>query len=271
MRSRAYEYARQWEVVIDDELQTPASFLGFGRRDRLRVVLKVSPEASGHILAAFGGRGIVRVYEQSGDAVLLERLEPGTPLSEIVRSGRDDEATDILAQVIRQLSPDTSAEAEAPAVEQWADALEHYLTGHDRQVPRALVTHAQRIYSELCASQHEPRLLHGDLHHDNILFDTRRGWLAIDPKGVVGELEYEIGAALRNPHDQPHVFTSPDVIIKRVTRITSALQLNPARVLAWAFSQAVLSVVWSVEDGEPVSDDDPRLLLASTLQAMLGM
>ena len=62
------------------------------------------------------------------------------------------------------------------------------------------VERAQRLYVGLCASQTSTRLLHGDLHHYNILRDGDRGWVAIDPKGVVGEVEYEIGAALRNPY-----------------------------------------------------------------------
>jgi streptomycin 6-kinase len=40
-----------------------------------------------------------------------------------------------------------------------------------------------------------------DLHHYNVLSDSGRGWLAIDPKGLVGEVEYEVGAAIRNPID----------------------------------------------------------------------
>ena len=55
------------------------------------------------------------------------------------------------------------------------------------------------MFAELCASQRGVRLLHGDLQHYNVLFDRRRGWVSIDPKGVLGEPEYEIGAALRNP------------------------------------------------------------------------
>jgi len=55
------------------------------------------------------------------------------------------------------------------------------------------------VYFRLCKPPIQDRLLHGDLHHDNVLFDSRRGGLAIDPKGVIGELKYEIGAALETP------------------------------------------------------------------------
>src|SRR5207244_1723119 len=74
----------------------------------------------------------------------------------------------------------------------------------------------RRVYSDLCGSQRHRQLLHGDLHHYNVLFDARRGWLAIDPKGVVGELEYEVGAALRNPYEAPELFLEPSTIERRV-------------------------------------------------------
>ena len=72
-------------------------------------------------------------------------------------------------------------------------------------------------------------LLHGDLQHYNVLFDNQRGWTAIDPKGVVGELEYELGALLRNPIELPDVFTNPERIKHRLEILTTALQLDYSR------------------------------------------
>src|SRR5437588_2607793 len=96
----------------------------------------------------------------------------------------------------------------------------------------------------LYASQKEPRLLHGDLQHYNVLFDSKRGWLAIDPKGVVGEVEYEIGAILRNPIERPEMFTQRVTIERRIKQLTGKLNLDFERVLAWGFAQAVLSAIW---------------------------
>ena len=125
------------------------------------------------------------------------------------------------------------------------------------------------MYFHLCATQSRPRLLHGDLHHSNVLLDSGRGWLAIDPKGVVGELEYEVGAALRNPYERPDVFTKPAAIARRVERFERELHLNAGRMLAWAFAQAVLAAVWEVEDGCAVRPDNAWLALASNIRPML--
>ena len=102
----------------------------------------------------------------------------------------------------------------------------------------------------------------------SMLFDHRRGWTAIDPKGVVGELEYEIGALLRNPIEQPDFFTTRATIERRLEILTSTLPLNSSRTLQWSFAQAVLSAIWDVEDGYNVAPNHPALLLANTLQAL---
>jgi streptomycin 6-kinase len=92
-------------------------------------------------------------------------------------------------------------------------------------------------------------LLHGDLHHGNILAGTRQEWLAIDPQGVVGETAYEVGAFLRNPIE---VLTDrPDLIplmSRRVSLVAETMQLDRARVAGWGMAQAVLAGIWSYED-----------------------
>jgi len=125
------------------------------------------------------------------------------------------------------------------------------------------------MYVDLSGSQRSRRLHHGDLQHYNVLFDTDRGWLAIDPKGVVGELEYEIGAVLRNPDERPDMFLSPSVIERRVKQFTNRLNLNYERTFRWAFAQAVLSAIWGIEDGFSVDATNSSLRLAEAIRPML--
>jgi streptomycin 6-kinase len=112
-------------------------------------------------------------------------------------------------------------------------------------------------------------LLHGDLHHYNVLRDSQRGWLAIDPKGVIGEIEYELGAGLRNPCERPEVFTRPAVIERRVKQFAGKLPINQHRALAWAFSEAVLAAIWCVEDGSGARGTSPEIELAQAILPML--
>jgi streptomycin 6-kinase len=104
-----------------------------------------------------------------------------------------------------------------------------------------------------------------------VIFDDRRGWLAIDPKGVVGEIEYEIGAALRNPVDRPDLWASREILQRRIQIFEQALHLDTVRAVRWAFSQAVLSAIWSWEDGEPVDNANSPLLIAREIRASANL
>ena len=217
---------------------------------------------------AFDGHGVVRVLDRFDGAVLLERLQPGDSLVSMAVNGDDEQATGILADVVGRMSSRAPTRL-APTVQAWARGFEGYAAGNDAQIPKPLVDAAQHVYAQLCASQTTPRLLHGDLHHYNVLLDTERGWLAIDPKGVVGELEYELGAALRNPYEWPELFTAPARIERRVDRFERKLHLDAGRILAWAFAQAVLAAIWAVEDGSVVGPDNAWISLANNTRPML--
>ncbi len=270
---RTQDRARKWCVDVEHTFETESSVVAFGSRDNQPVVLKVLKQPgdewrSGEILEAFDGHGVVRVYEYSEGAVLLERLSPGNSLASMALSGRDEEATDILADVIERMSAREPPTACA-TVQDWAKGFERYSATADDQIPRPLVAEGRRRYSELCASQSRPRLLHGDLHHDNVLFDSGRGWLAIDPKGVIGETEYEIGAVLRNPIEKPDLLASPRTVERRLEHFARRLNLDFKRALAWGFAQAVLSAIWSVEDGFGVDASHPFMRLAHVIRPML--
>ena len=254
LRERIVFCARAWGVAIERTVATQTSVLVYGKRAAVPVVLKVVKREGdewrcGEVAAKFGGRGVVQVHEQMAGAALLERLDPGEPLAALTLAGRDDEATDILAMMLGRMAP-LDAPDWCPTVERWGEGFARYAASGDRAVPRALVEPAQRIYADLAATQREPALLHGDLHHYNVLSDRARGWCAIDPKGVVGELEYELGAALRNPFDRPELFATLDIVERRLDQFGLVLGVDVGRARGWCFAQAVLSAIWSVEEGD---------------------
>src|SRR5262245_28817880 len=270
---RVEERVRTWRVAVEHRTETESSVLLFGRRDDRPVVLKIVKHGgdewtSGAVLEAFDGNGVVRVLDHAGGALLLERLSPGTSLTSLVVSGADHRATGILTDVMRRMSP-RPPPTEATTVEDWGKGFARHAARRDSSIPQPLLEEAERLYFSLCRSQSRVRLLHGDLHHDNVLHDSGRGWVAIDPKGVVGELEYEVGAALRNPRPHRALFADPSIIVGRVDRLARALDLDAGRILAWAFAQAVLSVVWTVEDGLALEADDSSLAVAYVIRPML--
>jgi streptomycin 6-kinase len=212
---------------------------------------------------------MVRVLEHEPGAALLERLSPGTPLAEVVNAGDDERATDALAQVITSMLQINPAIDGLPTVEQWGLGFDRYVDSRDWQIPGELVADAQARYRNLCSTQGARRLLHGDLQHYNVLADDKRGWVAIDPKGVVGEIEFELGAALRNPHEIPDLYATASAVERRVRQLADALHLDAARILQWAYVQGVLSAIWTTEDDGFVSPIDPALCLAATIRPFL--
>jgi streptomycin 6-kinase len=226
------------------------------RSDGTEVILKLGmphPELTSEIkaLSLFAGRGCVRLLEADQDrgALLLESLKPGLSLRTVVD---DDEATRIAAGVMRRLWRPAPPDHAFATAGKWALGLEKmrlHFEGGTGPLPKDLVEKAEGLSRELLGSMDEPALLHGDLHHENILSAERQPWLAIDPKGLVAEPAYETGALLRNLW--PHRLAQPrpaQAIARRVDLLAEEIGFDRARILAWGLYQAVLAAWWCLED-----------------------
>lgn len=249
-------YLQLWQLSFrEPAIRTATALVLKVWRDDQSLMLKLvlNPDEAGQreALAHFAGRGAVRLVEWDGAAMLLERAVPGTPLARLTLQGRDEEAAEATCRVIAQLlSEPPPAESELPTVEDWGGAFDRVgRVAEQRGVQPRLLERAQRLYADLAETQGPRLLLHGDLQHYNILLDETRGWLAIDPKGVLGEAAFEIGAWLRNPEGEMRFFADTAIVARRAAMFAERLGLDRQRVLGWAFCQAVLSALWSIEDG----------------------
>ena len=229
--------------------------------DGTQVVLKVcsltdefpqQPEA----LRLVDGHGMVRLLEcdPAEEIMVLERLMPGT----FLRNVEDDEvSTSIAAFIMRKIWCPVPEKHPFKTVQGWGkgfDRLRQYYGGGTGPFPKALLEEAETLYRELSASMAEPVLLHGDLHHENILAAEREPWLAIDPKGLVGEPAYETGAWLRNPMPQLLDMPQPGrILARRIDQLAEELGFDRARLRDWGLAQAMLSAWWSMEDSGELS------------------
>lgn len=205
-------------------------------------------------LRAYAGNGAVRLVDVdlALGALLLERVRPGTNLV-----GLDEErATTIAIDVMQRLhaAPLPPPVSEIPSLAAWTDGIERAAAAG---FAPALIDRAARLRGELLASAPTPVLLHGDLHHYNVLAGDRETYVAIDPKGVAGDPAYEPSVFLYNPFERV-----PDArtLARRIDRFAEVLDRE--RVVGWAYVQCVLSAWWTREDE---GRDDPGMLAFAEL------
>ena len=267
------ECERRWDLTVRPSTFTlsynyvaPATLA-----DGTEIVLKVgvpNRELRTEIAALrlYAGRGCVRLLDADPDQgiLLLERLHPGEMLT-IVKN--DDEATRLAALAMQTLWRPLPTEHSFPSVADWAGGLAELheeFGGGAGPFEKQLVDTAVSHFTDLLASSSEPVLLHGDLHHYNIL-SAGDGWRVIDLKGVAGEPAYEVGALLRNPFT---LFDEPDlkrITARRLDILAETLGLDRERLRQWGLAQAVLSAWWSYEDGGDPADWEPTMRLATIL------
>lgn len=254
------ELEGRWGLSVGSPFEAPSlSYVAPATRaDGARLVLKLSVREpwgahEAAALAAFGGRGAVRLEaaDPESGALLLERVEPGAPLSDLCEA-RDDEATAAAAAVIRRLRRTPPPGHSFPSLAGGVGELER--GAGEESAPHALRrtwAYAVGLASELLAGPAAEVVLHGDLHHQNILSSGREPWLAIDPKGLTGPPEAEPAALLRNPRS--FLLARPDrvrVISERVRRLAAELPADPRRLKGWGFVLAVMAAWWAYEGGE---------------------
>ncbi|CAN5502323.1 aminoglycoside phosphotransferase family protein [soil metagenome] len=256
-------YAGAWQL----DVESPFEGLTFNyvapviRSDGTPAVLKIGvPEqeqrAEIFALRAFADRGIAQLLESNVEdrVSLIERLSPGEMLSTYFPE-RDDEATEAAAKLMNQLAIPAPAERhEFSTLEGWATrgmrGLREAFDGGAGPFPVRLVERAESLFDEFITSTGELSLIHGDLHHMNILSsDLHRGWLAIDPKGVIGDRAYEAAPFILNPNTSIH--TTPNLkrlFARRIDQLSEALDVDRYRIHGWALAFSVLSAWWDYDD-----------------------
>jgi streptomycin 6-kinase len=263
---RLDRWIARWELEPDGEAFS--SLAGRLRPVRWRgqpAMLKVTaaPEeiAGGALMSWWDGDGAAQVFAREADALLLERALSPDALAGMARRGDDDEACRILcaagarlhapraAPPPRGLIPlDQRFRALWPAAEARGGA-------YRRSADMALA---------LLADPPDPRVLHGDLHHGNVLDFGPRGWLAIDPKGLLGDPGYDYANLFCNPDIETAL--APGALERRLACVAQASGQSPVRLLQWVVAYCGLSAAWTLGDG-----DDPwrALAIADAAAALL--
>jgi streptomycin 6-kinase len=257
LQSLVREIEREWSIDVGPAYAAGEfNFVAAAtHRDGSLAVLKICPpyenaefEGEAAFLESRDGRGTVRLLSQDVEqrAILLERAVPGLNLAEIF-TGREPEcvppAIDVLKSII---GPSPTNKSDIKMLDAWFDGLRKR---HATTFPANYTAKALDIYETLSGQPGRTYFLHGDFHPGNIVSATRSPYLAIDPKGIIGHIGYDIGVFLNNMHWWQE--REPDIqarLERSITQFADAFDIDPVELRQWAFAQMVLGASWSFDE-----------------------
>lgn len=250
------EASQQWGLTdIQPVPNLSYNFVAFAKRKDDKVALKIgvpNRELTSEMAALrlFNSEGACRLIDCDGQKgfLLLERLRPGMMLSMLED---DEEATHIAAEVMQKIWRPAPKDDVFIRLSDWFDGLKRLhamFNGGTGPLNEKFVERVEHSVKDFFAENHKSVLMHGDFHHSNIL-SSERGWLVIDPKGVIGPAGYEAGPLLMNPWGDLLNGNNYRLITKRrIDILHERFGFKRERIREWGLAHAVLSAWWGIED-----------------------
>jgi streptomycin 6-kinase len=227
--------------------------------DGSKAVLKLCVPSAGMnnemaTLKAYNGNGFCKLHDaDTGRGILLlEHLyEPLTAVTDNVK------ATKIAAKLIREIKSEAIGIFHSfPVIADHAKSilfLKEKFNDDTSLIPKEFLKQAEVFYKYLSNTMNDAYLLHGDLHHENILSACGNSWKAIDPKGIIGETGYELIPFLMNNLNGRDISA---IIEERINIFSEELLLEKDRIIKWAVFRSVLSLCWKIEDKMTITAND---------------
>jgi streptomycin 6-kinase len=244
----------KWEIQIQAPYELSYNFVApASTQDGSQVVIKLVVLGDGgfqkeiEALKQFNGNGIARLldYEIEKGIMILEKVLPGEKLSLLPN---DEESTIIMSQVMKNLWTKAPINSCIPTIYQREEDFKQIRIENKNGIgplSKEMLIEAEEIFSKLTSTIKDQFLLHGDFHHYNVLSAKNNTWVAIDPKGLIGEREYDVIQFLMNKLPVDKIV---DVIDRRIDILVGQLDLNKERILLWGYCHSILSLYWHIED-----------------------
>jgi streptomycin 6-kinase len=245
---------RRWRLTPDGAPRFTATSallpVRMAARPAMLKIARVAEErAGGALMTWWRGGGAARVLAHDGDALVLERALGVRSLFEMAMAGDDDVASRVICAVAARLHvPRPAAPPPLTPLDAWFGDLETAALTHGGILRTSAAT-----ARALLADPREVVVLHGDLHHGNVLDFGARGWRAIDPKGLSGERGFDFANILCNP--ELPVARDSARFARQVEVVAAAAQLERRRLLEWILAYAGLSAAWFIADGQAEKAD----------------
>ncbi|OZM56490.1 hypothetical protein CIB95_11990 [Lottiidibacillus patelloidae] len=247
---------KRWKITVHEPYKLSFNYVAPATtKDGKKVVLKLSVpgfECAQELqaLKIYNGQGINKLldFDEEKAIMILEHIIPGEMLSTIED---EEDAVIISSKVLSDLWKPVSTHINLPTVDSRANAIKEYALKHPNgfgPIDGATLQQAAKVFTYMVDTSKETMLLHGDFHHYNVLSHDQ-GWIAIDPKGLIGEKEYDLSQYMLNCIPET-IEAKAKTIDLRAELFAKQLSLNKERILLWGYCHAVLSLCWSVTDDE---------------------
>ncbi|MCX5438108.1 aminoglycoside phosphotransferase family protein [Streptomyces sp. NBC_00569] len=254
--ARVEEFVERWDLRVDGPAMhgMAALVLPVVRGDGTPAVVKfqiLDEETEGEPVAlrVWDGAGAVRLldHDDATGTMLLERLDSGRMLDSVEDSRK---AVLVIAELLARLTSGPAPEGMRRLSGIAADMLAQVpsaLAAVPGPADRALLADCAAAVREV-ADEAGDRLLHWDLHFENVLAAEREPWLAIDPKPLAGDPGFDLKPAIDNRFDA-------DEVVWRFDAMSGVLGLDRERARAWTLGRVLQDSLWEIEDGRPLMPD----------------
>ncbi|WP_213132882.1 aminoglycoside phosphotransferase family protein [Citrobacter sp. FP75] len=235
-------------IVTHTSQLLPVTTINGGQKAILKITDDASERTGSGLMVWWDGEGAAKVLAHEEGALLLERATGTQSLADMSRAGQDEQACRIICHTARQLH--VAPSALTPVL----TPLEHWFRdlAPAAHIHGGIMLRCARAAKVLLSCPQDVAVLHGDLHHGNVLDFGQSGWLAIDPKGLIGERGF----------DYANIFTNPDLadprfavaidsqrFTQRVSIVSEAAGLERERLLLWIAAWCGLSSAWFLQEG----------------------
>jgi streptomycin 6-kinase len=253
-----------WSISVEDPFPSvefnyvAAATDGLGQQ----VVIKISPPfdnteifSEAKFLGTLNGNGAVWLLAEDRErrAILVERAIPGASLTELY-DGNELEAIGPAINVLRTITAEPPDDlTDTIDLDDWFDGLTRY---NETAFPARYAKRALDIYADLSGNA-KRQYLHGDFHPSNVVSGTREWFLAIDPKGMIGPIGYDIAVFLNNFHWWHEERTDVRARSKvAVEKFSDGFGISSSDLRRWAFAQMVLSAWWTFDEMPEIYDNE---------------
>lgn len=252
-------WLNRWDLIPDGEKfithtskLLPVKTSAHGIKAMLKVTDDADEQTGNSLMAWWDGNGAAHVIAYEKEAILLARATGIASLSTMSKNGQDNAACRILCAAANRLhdNPNKPLPILTP-LHCWFSSLKPAALEHG-----GILAQCAEISQELLSSPQDVVVLHGDLHHDNVLDFESSGWLAIDPKGLLGERGFDFANIFANPdlgNSEHHVARTPSIFKQRLEIVTEISGINRERLLKWIIAWCGLSATWSLECNDRIS------------------